>query len=96
MSVEIVFGFVWTKEMMVKSKVRIRNAFKMSKEIAKQVTTTMLITIDLSDYAPKENILIFDVKDLLFEGIILKEKTFDLSLKGFDFSRYKGYSSFLL
>ena len=49
---------------------------KMSKEIVNRVANSKLITIDLSDYAPKDNILIFDVKDLLFEGIILKEKEF--------------------
>ena len=63
---------------------------KMSKEIVNRVANSKLITIDLSDYAPKDNILIFDVKDLLFEGIILKEKEFRSSLKQFDFSRYKG------
>ena len=62
----------------------------MSREIVNRVANSGLITIDLSDYAPKEKILIFDVKDLLFEGIILKEKDFRSSLKEFDFSRYKG------
>ena len=62
----------------------------MSKEIVNRVANSKLITIDLSDYAPKDNILIFDVKDLLFEGIILKEKEFRSSLKQFDFSKYKG------
>ena len=61
----------------------------MSGEIINRVANSGLITIDLSDYAPKEKILIFDVKDLLFEGIILKEKDFRYSLKEFDFSRYK-------
>ena len=63
---------------------------KMSKEIVNRVANSKLITIDLSDYAPKDNILIFDVKDLLFEGIILKEKEFRSCLKKFDFSKYKG------
>ena len=61
----------------------------MSKEIVNRVANSKLITIDLSDYAPEENILIFDVKDLLFEGIVLKEKDFRSSLKKFDFTRYK-------
>ena len=61
----------------------------MSKEIVNRVANSKLITVDLSDYAPKDNILIFDVKDLLFEGIILKEKDFRSSLKEFDFSGYK-------
>ena len=62
----------------------------MSGEIVNRVANSGLITIDLSDYAPKENILVFDMKDLLFEGTILKEKDFRSSLKEFDFSRYKG------
>jgi len=62
----------------------------MSREIVNRVANSGLITIDLSDYAPKKNILIFDVKDLLFEGIILKEKAFRSSLKEFDCSVYKG------
>lgn len=62
----------------------------MSGEIVNRVANSGLITIDLSDYAHKEKILIFDVKDLLFGGIILKEKDFRSSLKEFDFSRYKG------
>ena len=57
----------------------------MSEEIVNRVANSGLITIDLSDHAPKENILLFDVKFLLFEGIILKEKGFRSSLKEFDY-----------
>ena len=64
----------------------------MSKEIVNRVANSRLITIDLLDYAPKDNILIFDVKDLLFEGIVLKEKEFRTSLKEFDFSKYKSHT----
>ena len=60
----------------------------MSDEIVNKVANSALITIDLTDYAPKETIAILDVKDFLFEGIILKEKTFRNTLKEFDFSVY--------
>ena len=60
----------------------------MSDEIINKVANSALITIDLTDYAPKETIAIFDVKDFLFEGIILKEKDFRNTLKEFDFSVY--------
>ena len=60
----------------------------MSKEIVNKVANSALITIDLTDYAPKETIAILDVKDFLFEGIILKEKDFRNTLKEFDFSVY--------
>jgi fructose-1-phosphate kinase PfkB-like protein len=60
----------------------------MSIEIINRVANSALITIDLTDYAPKETIAILDVKDFLFEGIILKEKEFRNTLKEFDFSFY--------
>ena len=60
----------------------------MSKEIVNRVANSSLITIDLTDYAPKETIEILDVKDFLFEGVILKEKDFRNTLKKFDFSIY--------
>ena len=60
----------------------------MSDEIVNKVANSSLITIDLTDYAPKETIAILDVKDFLFKGIILKEKGFRNTLKEFDFSVY--------
>jgi hypothetical protein len=60
----------------------------MSDEIVNKVANSALITIDLTDYAPKETIAILDVKDFLFEKIILKEKDFRNTLKEFDFSVY--------
>ena len=60
----------------------------MSGEIVNRVANSALITIDLTDYAPKETIAILDAKDFLFEGIILKEKDFRNTLKEFDFSVY--------
>ena len=60
----------------------------MSEEIVNRVANSALITIDLTDYAPKDTIAILDAKDFLFEGIILKEKEFRNTLKEFDFSVY--------
>lgn len=60
----------------------------MSDEIVNKVANSALITIDLTDYAPKGTIAILDAKDFLFEGIILKEKAFRNTLKEFDFSVY--------
>lgn len=61
----------------------------MEEGITNRVANSALITIDLSDYKPNESIIEFDIKDLLFEGIILKEKTFRLSLKELDLVKYK-------
>ena len=60
----------------------------MSGEIVNRVANSALITIDLTDYAPKDTIAILDAKNFLFEGIILKEKEFRNTLKEFDFSVY--------
>ena len=60
----------------------------MTKEIINRVANSNLVTIDLTDYAPKETITILDIKDFLFEGIFLKEKEFRTSLKEFDFPAY--------
>jgi|TARA_B110000003_G_scaffold264902_1_gene290171 hypothetical protein len=62
----------------------------MSGEIVNRVANSGLINIDLSDYAPKQNIAVLEVKDFLFQGIILKEKEFRTSLKKFDFSIFQG------
>ena len=61
----------------------------MKGDITNRVANSALITIDLSDYRPNESIIEFDVKDFLFEGIILKEKTFRSSLKELDLTKYE-------
>ena len=60
----------------------------MTGEIINRVTNSNLITIDLADYAPTSSIKILDIKNFLFEGVLLKEKEFRSSLKEFDFSAY--------
>tara|TARA_B100000902_G_C26752365_1_gene641545 strand:- start:54 stop:569 length:516 start_codon:yes stop_codon:yes gene_type:complete len=62
---------------------------KMEKEIVNRVANSGLITIDLSDYATKENITLFDIKEFLFKGVVLKEKEFRESLMRCDFSEYE-------
>ena len=60
----------------------------MSDKIINRVANSNLITIDLADYAPTSSIKILDIKDFLFEGVLLKAKEFRLSLKKNDFSAY--------
>ena len=60
----------------------------MAGEIINRVSNSQLITIDLTDYAPNLSVKELDIKDFLFQGIVLKEKEFRLSLKEFDFSNY--------
>lgn len=56
--------------------------------IVNKVAQSGLITIDLANYAPKEDIVIYDIKDNLFHGLILKEKDFREFIKNHDWSQY--------
>ncbi len=59
-------------------------------EIVNKVAQSGLITIDLEDlYVPGERML-FDMKDWLFEELILKEKDFREKLKEHDWTKYEG------
>ena len=59
-------------------------------EIVNKVAQSGLITIDLEDfYIPGERIL-FDMKDWLFQELILKEKDFREKLKEHDWNVYSG------
>jgi hypothetical protein len=49
-----------------------------------KVSESALVTLDLEDFLPKEQIVIFDMKDHLFMGLILKEKDFREALKALD------------
>ncbi|WP_164109182.1 MULTISPECIES: DUF2480 family protein [Sphingobacterium] len=59
--------------------------------IVNKVAQSGLITIDLAQYAPpKESIFVYDIKDNLFHGLILKEKDFRAFVKEHDWSQYAG------
>lgn len=59
------------------------------KEIINRVSTSSLITFDLEEYyQPGERTLI-DIKDQLYEGLILKEKDFREFIKQHDWSLYQ-------
>ena len=58
-------------------------------ELVNKVAQSGLITIDLEDFFPKEEILSFDIKDFLFRGLILKELDFRTILKQHDWLKYK-------
>ena len=57
-------------------------------EIVNKVAQSGLITIDLEElYVPGDRVL-FDIKEWLFEELVLKEKIFRDKLKEFDWSQY--------
>lgn len=59
-------------------------------EIVNRVAKSPLISLDLEEYLDKGEYAIFDMKDVLFEGMILREKNFRDFLKQNDWSVYKG------
>jgi Protein of unknown function (DUF2480) len=61
----------------------------MSEPFINKVAESGLITIDLEKYYPKEETAVFDLKDYLFMGMILKEKDFREALKNIDWSLYQ-------
>lgn len=61
----------------------------MSDEIINKVANSGLITIDLEEFYPKGERVLFDIKPLLFHELILKEKDFREFIKQHDWSQYK-------
>lgn len=62
----------------------------MSEEIINKVANSGLITIDLEEFYPKGERILFDLKPLLFHELILKEKDFRDFIKQHDWAHYKG------
>ena len=53
-------------------------------DIVNRIANSSLITIDLEDYYPAGERTVLDIKDWLYEGLILKEKEFRNTLKNFE------------
>ena len=58
--------------------------------IINKVAESGLVTVNLEDFYPEEEIKVFDLKDYLFRGLIIKEKDFREALKNVD---WKGYTN---
>ena len=61
----------------------------MGDTIINKVAESGLVTLDLEQFVPKEEIVLFDLKDFLFMGMILKEKEYRESLKQHDWEKYR-------
>lgn len=57
-------------------------------EIINRVSGSGILSIDLDEYFPTHPIIEFDIKDWLWQGLILKEKDFRDKLAGWDWARY--------
>jgi Protein of unknown function (DUF2480) len=60
----------------------------MEEIMTNKVAESGIITLNLEDYYPKGDTAVFDLKDYLFMGLILKEKDFREALKNLDLSIY--------
>ena len=59
------------------------------KEIVNRVSGSSLVTFDLEDYFQAGDRIQFDLKDLLFHGLIVKEKDFRDYIKTHPWSQYQ-------
>lgn len=62
----------------------------MESTIVNRVAASGLLTLNLEDYFPKKEKVVFDIAGYLFHGLILKEKEFRAALKELDWSVYRG------
>ena len=61
----------------------------MAEEIINRVANSKLETFDLEEIYPEGKRVVFDIKDWLFQELILKEKDFRTSVSNHDWSQYK-------
>jgi hypothetical protein len=61
----------------------------MADPIVNKVAASGLITLDPEKYFPKGETAVFDLKDYLFMGLILKEKDFREALKQQDWEKFR-------
>ncbi len=61
----------------------------MSTDIINRVANSKLVTFDLEDHYPKGERVLFDIKDWLMEGLILRETVFREMVLAHDWSQYK-------
>lgn len=61
----------------------------MQDDIINRVANSKLITINLEDYYPNGTRVLFDIKDWLFKGFVLREKEFRNQVKEYDWSQHQ-------
>lgn len=61
----------------------------MAEEIVNKVAQSGLVSIDLESFYPEGNRQVFDLKDWLYEGLILREKDFRERAKSYDWAQHQ-------
>lgn len=62
----------------------------MSEQIVNKVAASGLVELDLAAFSPRAEQVAFDMKDVLWQEIVLKEKDFRSFVKQHDWSAYQG------
>lgn len=62
----------------------------MSTEIINRVSNSKLVTFDLEDFYPVGDRVLFDIKDWLLEGLVLRETVFREKALEHDWKQYEG------
>jgi hypothetical protein len=58
-------------------------------EIVNRVASSPIVSLDMEEFYPQEERVVFDLKGFLFQELILREKEFRQELKTLDWSVYK-------
>jgi hypothetical protein len=61
----------------------------MEEQIVNKVARSPLMSLDLEDFYPKGERVIFDLKDCLYQGLILREKDFREFIKVHNWTQYQ-------
>ena len=62
----------------------------MEEEIVNRVALSKLMVVDLEDYYPEGKRVDFDLKDWLYEGLVLREKQFRNAVSTYDWQQHEG------
>lgn len=63
----------------------------MENEIVNRVANSKLVVVNLEDYYPKGQRTVFDIKEWLFQELVLREKDFRAQVKEHDWSQYQDH-----
>ena len=61
----------------------------MKEEIINRVANSKLVTINLEDFYPEGKRILFDIKNWLFEGLVLREKDFRQNVSKHNWEQYQ-------
>jgi hypothetical protein len=59
-------------------------------EIVNRIASSPIISLNMEEFYPQEERLLFDLRPFLYKELVLKEKEFRQALKDFDWSIYSG------